>query len=100
MHPRRYPGKCRHGLDILHDYPIESKELLEKAQAGTLRLEEKPDDGEALASIFRAFHTIEGGAEARGYQTHGVVKKSLSPRRRPRATPRHLLLKKVRLPHT
>lgn len=64
MHPRRYPGKCRHGLDILHDYPIESKELLEKAQAGTLRLEEKPDDGEALASIFRAFHTIEGGAAA------------------------------------
>lgn len=49
-------------LEILHDYLIESKELLEKAQEDTLRLEAEPNDREALASLFRAFHTIKGGA--------------------------------------
>ncbi|HUB28860.1 MAG TPA: chemotaxis protein CheA [Terracidiphilus sp.] len=49
-------------LEILHDYLVESKELLQKAQEDTLRLESEPDDQEALASIFRAFHTIKGGA--------------------------------------
>lgn len=49
-------------LEILHDYLIESRELLQKAQEDTLRLESAPEDREALASIFRAFHTIKGGA--------------------------------------
>jgi two-component system chemotaxis sensor kinase CheA len=49
-------------LEILHDYLIESKELLQKAQEDTLRLESEPENKEALASIFRAFHTIKGGA--------------------------------------
>lgn len=49
-------------LEILHDYLIESNELLQKAQEDALRLEVEPGDGEALASIFRAFHTVKGGA--------------------------------------
>jgi two-component system, chemotaxis family, sensor kinase CheA len=49
-------------LEILQDYLIESKELLQKAQEETLRLEEDPGNEDALASIFRAFHTIKGGA--------------------------------------
>lgn len=49
-------------LEILHDYLIESKELLEKAQEDALRLEADPGNEEALASIFQAFHTIKGGA--------------------------------------
>lgn len=49
-------------LEILHDYLVESQELLQKAQEDTLRLESEPGDMEALASIFRAFHTIKGGA--------------------------------------
>lgn len=49
-------------LEILHDYLVESKELLQKAQEDTLRLEADPGDTEALAAIFRAFHTIKGGA--------------------------------------
>ena len=49
-------------LEILHDYLVESRELLQKAQEDTLRLESEPGDKEALASIFRAFHTIKGGA--------------------------------------
>lgn len=49
-------------LEILQDYLIESRELLQKAQEDTLRLESEPGDEEALASIFRAFHTVKGGA--------------------------------------
>lgn len=49
-------------VEILQDYLVESRELLQKAQEDTLRLESMPGDDEALASIFRAFHTIKGGA--------------------------------------
>ena len=49
-------------LEIFQDFLVESRELLEKAQEHTLRLEAAPDDDQALASIFRAFHTIKGGA--------------------------------------
>jgi two-component system chemotaxis sensor kinase CheA len=49
-------------IEILRDYLVESRELLQKAQEDTLRLEAKPDDAEALGSIFRAFHTVKGGA--------------------------------------
>jgi two-component system chemotaxis sensor kinase CheA len=48
--------------EILHDYLLEARELLEKAQEETLRLEVESDDKEVLASLFRAFHTIKGGA--------------------------------------
>lgn len=49
-------------LEILQEYLTESRELLQKAQEDTLRLESEPGNKEALASIFRAFHTIKGGA--------------------------------------
>lgn len=49
-------------LEILHDYLIESKELLQGAQEDTLGLEADPGNDQILASIFRAFHTIKGGA--------------------------------------
>jgi len=49
-------------LEILQDYLVESRELLQKAQEDALRLESEPGDEEALASIFRAFHTVKGGA--------------------------------------
>ena len=49
-------------LEFLQDYLIESRELLQHAQAEVLRLETEPNDDAALASIFRAFHTIKGGA--------------------------------------
>ena len=48
--------------EILQDYLLEARELLEKAQTDTLRLEAEADDDEVLASVFRAFHAIKGGA--------------------------------------
>ena len=49
-------------LEILQDYLTEARELLEAAQEETMRLEAEPGNEEALASVFRAFHTIKGGA--------------------------------------
>lgn len=49
-------------MEILQDYLPEARELLEKAQEDTLRLEADPGNDEILASVFRAFHTLKGGA--------------------------------------
>lgn len=49
-------------MEILQDYLPEARELLEKAQEDTLLLESDPGNDEILASVFRAFHTLKGGA--------------------------------------
>ncbi|MGC9205489.1 chemotaxis protein CheA [Acidithiobacillus sp.] len=49
-------------MEILQDYLPEARELLEKAQDDTLRLESDSNNDEVLASVFRAFHTLKGGA--------------------------------------
>ena len=47
-------------LTLLSDFIAESRELLENAEAALLGLELDPDNGEAVNTIFRAFHTIKG----------------------------------------
>jgi two-component system, chemotaxis family, sensor kinase CheA len=46
--------------DIVHDFLIESYENLDRLDRELVGLESNPDDGEALASIFRTIHTIKG----------------------------------------
>lgn len=48
--------------EILQDYLPEARELLEQAQSDVLALEEDPQNSVVLASLFRAFHTLKGGA--------------------------------------
>jgi two-component system chemotaxis sensor kinase CheA len=48
--------------DLLQEFLAESRELLADAQNQLLRLEAKPTDAAALSAIFRAFHTLKGGA--------------------------------------
>jgi two-component system chemotaxis sensor kinase CheA len=48
--------------DILQEFLAESRELLADAQSQLLRLEAAPDDAAVLGAIFRAFHTLKGGA--------------------------------------
>ena len=48
--------------DILQEFLAESRELLTDAQAQLLRLEAAPEDATVLGAIFRAFHTLKGGA--------------------------------------
>ena len=48
--------------DIFQDFLQEAEELLESLNEQLVELENNPDDPEVLNSVFRAFHTIKGGA--------------------------------------
>jgi len=48
--------------DILQDFLIEAGELFEQLGEQIVELEQQPNDSELLNAIFRAFHTIKGGA--------------------------------------
>src|SRR5690348_13279878 len=47
---------------LVLDFIGESRGHIESAEAGVLKVEEHPDDLEAINAIFRAFHTIKGVA--------------------------------------
>ncbi len=47
-------------LDLLADFLAESRDCLGGSEAALLALEHAPDDGEAINTVFRAFHTIKG----------------------------------------
>jgi len=48
--------------EFLQQFLIESRELIEQASDGLLSLERSPEDTDRLESVFRAFHTLKGGA--------------------------------------
>jgi len=48
--------------ELLREFHGESQELLQNIEQGVLVLEEKPADTDTINSIFRAFHTLKGGA--------------------------------------
>jgi len=48
--------------DFLQQFLLESRELAEQATAALLSLERAPHDAEQLGTVFRAMHTLKGGA--------------------------------------
>ncbi|MGH7995924.1 MAG: chemotaxis protein CheA [Opitutaceae bacterium] len=48
--------------DLLAEFHGEAVEHLQAIEAALLSLEQRPEDPEALGSIFRSFHTIKGNA--------------------------------------
>jgi len=48
--------------EFLQQFLVESRELIEQASSGLLALERSPQDAERLDGVFRAFHTLKGGA--------------------------------------
>ena len=48
--------------DIRADFLVEAGELLERLGPQLVDLEQSPDDPQLLNAIFRAFHTVKGGA--------------------------------------
>ena len=48
--------------EFISQFLIESRELVEQATEGLMVLEQTPADAERLDSVFRAFHTLKGGA--------------------------------------
>ena len=49
-------------------FRTESQELLETIEQGLLDLEVRPNDGEVVATVFRALHTLKGSGAMFGYQ--------------------------------
>lgn len=48
--------------EILQDFLVEAQDLLEQLNEQLVDLEQSPSDMDLLNAIFRAFHTIKGGA--------------------------------------
>ncbi|MGY0632980.1 chemotaxis protein CheA [Luteimonas sp. A478] len=48
--------------EIAADFCLEARELLDELGGQLVELEHTPDDHELLNAVFRAFHTIKGGA--------------------------------------
>ena len=48
--------------EILQDFLVEAGEMLEALGEQLIELEQRTDDQELLNAVFRAFHTIKGGA--------------------------------------
>ncbi|PBJ81974.1 chemotaxis protein CheA, partial [Lysobacteraceae bacterium NML93-0399] len=48
--------------DIVADFVTEARELLDTLGGELVDLEQTPDDRERLNGVFRAFHTLKGGA--------------------------------------
>ncbi len=48
--------------DIAADFVLEARELLDDLGGQLVGLEQAPDDRERLNAVFRAFHTLKGGA--------------------------------------
>jgi two-component system, chemotaxis family, sensor kinase CheA len=48
--------------EFLEQFVLESRELIDQASDGLLILEQSPSDAERLDAVFRAFHTLKGGA--------------------------------------
>src|SRR6202162_2451689 len=48
--------------EMLKDFVVEALELATNVEDHLLTLERHPDDKEGLNAVFRAFHTIKGGA--------------------------------------
>ena len=46
--------------ELTREFLIESQEGLDRMERGLTELEQRPRDGELLAEIFRAVHTIKG----------------------------------------
>ncbi len=48
--------------DIVQDFLVESREILDALGGQLVELEQRGDDRELLNAVFRGFHTIKGGA--------------------------------------
>jgi two-component system chemotaxis sensor kinase CheA len=46
--------------DLIAEFVMESRELLENSETALLELENNPEDFEAVNTVFRAFHTVKG----------------------------------------
>lgn len=67
------PPLRQEDLPLITEFIAEARGHLESAEAQLLKLEETPDDAEAIAAIFRSFHTIKGVAGFLGLKQIGAL---------------------------
>ena len=48
--------------EILQDFLVEAGEIIDRLDEQLVQIEKSPDDKDLLNAIFRAFHTVKGGA--------------------------------------
>ncbi|HUQ52749.1 MAG TPA: chemotaxis protein CheA [Gammaproteobacteria bacterium] len=60
--------------ELLKQFVIESRELVDKAVEDLLALEKAPNDSHRFEDVFRAFHTLKGGA---GIVEFGAMQQAL-----------------------
>lgn len=53
--------------EVLKTFLAETEEQLSEIEEALVALEQQPDDGEAIQSIFRAAHTLKGNAASLGF---------------------------------
>jgi two-component system chemotaxis sensor kinase CheA len=53
--------------EVIQEFLVESREILEKLERDILALERTPKDGTLLGSIFRCVHTIKGNSSFLGF---------------------------------
>ncbi len=66
--------------ELLNEFLQEAREHLDQADIHLLTLEAEPENAEAIAAVFRAFHTVKGGAgllQMRAIQSLSHVAESL-----------------------
>ncbi len=58
---------------VRREFALECEEILVTVEGALLRLEARPDDGEALSLIFRGAHTLKGSASCVGFDALAEV---------------------------
>ena len=53
--------------EIVQDFLVESREILDELGEQLVQLEQQPDQADLLHAVFRGFHTIKGGAGFLGF---------------------------------
>jgi two-component system chemotaxis sensor kinase CheA len=66
---RAGPGIDPEMQEIIEDFKVEARELIEGLDQDLVRLEQQPGDLELLNQIFRAVHTIKGNAGFLGFDS-------------------------------
>ena len=59
--------------EMLKEFLLETKELIEKLENDFVELESSPTDSDLLNEIFRSVHTIKGGAGMMGNENLQTV---------------------------
>lgn len=65
--PKKKRDRVQIDPQMLNEFVTDCVENIDESEAALLTLESHPDDGKAIDSVFRAFHTIKGSSSYLGF---------------------------------